>query len=63
MTESVAAGPRPVPVSAMLCGELGALSVTVMVAGSEPPVTGSKSPVMVQVAPTATLAPQVLVNA
>ena len=61
-TESVAAGPSPVPVSAMLCGDPPTLSVRVMVALREPPVVGSKSPVMLQFAPAATLVPHVFVN-
>ena len=63
LTDSVAAGPRPVPVSAMLCGDPPALSVMATDAASAPPVVGSKSPVMLQLAPAATLVPQVFVNA
>jgi len=41
-------GPTPVPVSAMLCGDPGALSVMVTAAVSEPLAAGSKFPEMAQ---------------
>ena len=63
VVDSVTAGPSPVPVSAMLCGDPEALSVIEMAAVSDPPAVGSKSPVIVQVPPAATLVPHVFVNA
>ena len=53
-------GTRPVPVSAMLCGELPALSTMVTVAERPPVVAGVKWPWMVQLAPAARLVPQLL---
>ena len=53
----------PVPVSAMVCGLPVALSVTVMVPGWLPVAVGVKVTLMVQLAPAATDAPQVLVCA
>jgi len=63
VVDKVTAGPNPVPVNAILCGDPPALSVIETAAASAPPVVGSKSPVMVHCAPTARLLPQVLVNA
>jgi hypothetical protein len=51
----------PVPLTATVCGEPGALSATPRSALSEPADLGAKVMAMVQLAPTATLAPQVLV--
>jgi len=56
------AGPSPVPVNAILCGDPKALSVILTDALRAPPVIGSKSPVIVQLAPAATLVPQLFVN-
>jgi hypothetical protein len=53
-------GTRPVPVSEMLCGELPALSTMLTAAERVPVVAGVKCPWMVQLAPTARLAPQLL---
>jgi len=50
----------PVPLRVIVCGEPVALSVIVMVAGSEPDVVGAKCPWMMQLAPAARLAPQLL---
>lgn len=55
------AGAWPVPVSATVWGELVALSTTVRVAVSVPATDGVKVMERVQVAPAATLLPQVLV--
>jgi len=63
VVERVTAGPSPVPVKAMLCGDPEALSVIVTAALRAPPVTGAKCPWMLQLAPTATLVPQVFPNA
>ena len=52
----------PVPVSAMDCGELPALSLMVTAARSAPVCVGVKWPWMVQLAPAARLEPQVLAN-
>lgn len=60
LAESVGGGMYPVPVSAMLCGELTALSVIVTEAVSAPSAAGVKWPWMVQLPPAATLVPQVL---
>lgn len=46
----------------MLCGDVLALSVILMVAVSAPAAAGAKCPWIVQLAPTAKLAPQVLPN-
>ena len=46
----------------MLWGDPVALSVIVTAAVSEPATVGAKCPWMVQVAPTATLVPQVVAN-
>jgi hypothetical protein len=51
----------PVPVSAIVCGELVALSTTVRAAVSVPATDGVKVMERVQLAPAATLVPQVLV--
>ena len=58
VADSDATGPRPVPLSAMLCGEAAALSVTVMAAVRAPATLGAKWPWMVHCAPTARLVPQ-----
>jgi len=60
VAESVTAGPSPVPLSLIDCGEVLALSVMVIAAVNAPPVAGAKCPWMVQFAPTARLVPQVL---
>ena len=52
----------PFPDSAMLCGESIALSVRVTAAERGPGPVGWKCPWMVQLAPTAKLAPQLLRN-
>jgi hypothetical protein len=57
-----AGGVRPVPDSAMLCGEPLALSVMVTAAVSAPVAAGVKWPWMVQFAPAATLVPQLFAN-
>jgi len=57
-----AGGVRPVPDSAMLCGEPLALSVMVTAAVSAPVVAGVKWPWMAQFAPAATLVPQLFAN-
>lgn len=57
-----AVGAKPVPVSAMFCGEVVALSVITMVAVFAPADVGAKWPWMVQLAPTARLGPQLLAN-
>ena len=44
VAESVAPGPRPVPLTATLCGVPVALSVIRMAAVSAPPVKGAKCP-------------------
>ena len=44
VADSVAPGPRPVPLSATLCGVPVALSVIRMAAVSAPPVKGAKCP-------------------
>jgi len=56
---SAGTGFTPVPLIAMDCGELPALSVMVIVAVSAPVVTGARCPWMVQLAPAATVAPHV----
>jgi len=53
-------GTRPVPVSAMLCGELLALSTIETAAERPPVVAGAKWPWIVQFAPAARLVPQLL---
>jgi len=50
----------PVPVTVMVCGDPVALSVMTTVAEYEPVAIGAKWPWMVQLAPMARLAPQVL---
>jgi len=57
-----AGGVTPVPLSAMLCGEPGALSVMVTAAESGPAVVGVKCPWMEQFAPAARLDPQLFAN-
>ena len=52
----------PVPLREMLCGEPLALSVMVTAALSAPVVVGVKWPWMVQLAPPATLVPQLFAN-
>ena len=54
---------RPVPLSAIDCGEPLALSVMVMAAGREPVAMGLKCPWMLQFAPAARLVPQLFENA
>ena len=56
------AAPVPVPLSEMVCGELAELSVMVIAAVSAPSAVGAKCPWMVQLARTATLAPQLFPN-
>jgi hypothetical protein len=51
----------PVPLTPTVCGEPGALSATLRFAVSEPADFGAKVIVILQVAPTATLVPQVFV--
>lgn len=63
LAERDTAGNSPVPVSAIDCGEFAALSVMVTAADTAPVAVGAKCPWMVQLAPTATLDPQVLANA
>ena len=63
VADSVGAGTYPVPLSAMVCGELLASSTMVTVAANAPVDTGVKIPLIVQFPPTATLEPQVLVTA
>jgi len=60
VADRVTGGTTPVPLSAILCGELAALSVMVMDAVSEPPAAGAKCPWMLQFAPAARLVPQLL---
>jgi hypothetical protein len=55
------AGAVPVPVRDAVCGEPLALSATLTVAFSDPAAAGLKVTVMLQLAPAATLVPQVLV--
>jgi len=50
------------PFKAMLCGELLALSVMVTAAVNAPVARGANSPWIVQLAPTARVVPQVLVD-
>jgi len=52
----------PVPLNAIDCGEVLALSVMVTAAVSTPATVGAKCPWMVQLAPAARLVPQVLPN-
>jgi hypothetical protein len=56
-------GWAPVPLSATLCGELAALSVTVMVAESAPVAAGVNTTLAVHELPALTVAPQLLVSA
>ena len=60
--ESVTGGTKPVPVNAIVCGEVLALSVMVIVATNAPPFAGAKCPWMLQLAPAARLAGQLLAN-
>ena len=62
VADSVAPGPRPVPVSATFWGEPPALSVMMMAAVNAPVAAGSKCPWMLQFAPAAKLVPQLLAN-
>ncbi len=55
------AGASPVPVSPAVCGEPLALSATLTTAASEPTAVGVNLTVMTQLAPAATLVPQVFV--
>jgi len=57
-----AVGATPVPLSAMLCGDVVALSVMVIAAFKAPAAVGAKWPWMVQLAPTVRLVPQLLAN-
>jgi len=59
VAESVT-GATPVPLSAIDCGDVLALSVMVTVAFNAPAAVGAKCPWMVQFAPTARLVPQEL---
>ena len=61
MAEKVAAGARPVPVRATTCGLPVALSVMLTDAVRAPAAVGVKMTLMVQLEPTATKVPQVLV--
>jgi hypothetical protein len=58
VADRVTDGSPPVPLKAMVCGELMASSVMVMAAVSAPVVVGAKCPWMVQFAPPAKLVPQ-----
>jgi hypothetical protein len=58
--EMLAIGTRPVPTSDTDCGLPDALSVMVTEAVRDPDVVGVKEMLMVQLAPPATLLPQVL---
>jgi hypothetical protein len=62
VAESVtgAAAALPVPLNAIDCGDVPALSVMVMAAFHAPAVVGAKCPWMLQLAPTVRLVPQVL---
>jgi hypothetical protein len=62
VAESVGAGTYPVPLSAMVWGELLASSTMVTVAARAPTTVGVKTPLIVQLPPTATLDPQVFVT-
>ena len=55
-------GSTPVPLNAILCGELVSLSVTVTVAVIAPVAVGAKCPWMLQLDPAARLDPQLLPN-
>ena len=59
--ETLATAAVPVPVRLMVCGLPVALSVRVTAAVKEPLAAGVKVTLTVQLAPAATLAPQVLV--
>jgi len=58
--DRVTGGTTPRPLNAILCGEPAALSAMETAADIAPPAIGVKCPWMVQFAPTARLAPQVL---
>jgi len=62
VADSVTGGVSPVPLSAMVCGEVLALSVMVIVANNAPVAVGAKCPWIVQLAATARLAPQLFAN-
>jgi hypothetical protein len=62
VADRVTGGARPVPLKAMLCGEVEALSVMAMAAFNAPVVAGAKCPWIVQLAPTARLVPQLFAN-
>jgi hypothetical protein len=62
VADKLTGGSTPVPLSAMDCGEVLALSVIVMAAVSAPPAVGAKWPWMVQLAPAARLVPQLFAN-
>ena len=57
------AAATPLPVNAMVCGDVVALSVMVTLAVIAPTIVGWKWPWMVHVAPTARVAPQLLAMA
>jgi hypothetical protein len=61
--ESIAIGAVPVPVSETVCGLPEALSVTVTEPDRVPMVAGVKVTLIVQVAPTASVVPQLFVSA
>ena len=62
VADRVTGGTRPVPLSAMLCGDPATLSVIVTAAVNAPTAVGAKCPWIVQVAPAARLDPQLLPN-
>jgi hypothetical protein len=61
--EKATTGVVPVPVSVTVCGLPVALSVIVSVPVRVPPAVGVKVTLIVQLAPAATVDPQVLVSA
>ena len=63
VTERVGAGTYPVPLSAIVCGELLASSTMVTVAANAPVDAGVNIPLIEQFAPTARLEPHVFVTA
>ena len=62
VADRVTGGTTPVPLNAIACGEVLALSVMVMDAVNAPPAAGAKCPWIVQLVPAATLVPQVFAN-
>jgi len=62
VAESVTGGVNPVPLKAMLCGDVLPLSMIVTAAFNAPVVVGAKCPWIVQFAPTARLVPQLFAN-